>query len=212
MKHRIATAAVAALAASTALAGAVAPASAAPPAPAAKAGDQSLAAVLGADGTKLDKNWKDFDLTEAAVLAVLDAKPDSPVGLLTQGDQRATAFIPTDQAFRLLVKDLKGFAPKTEAKTLKQVAKLGVDTIETVLLYHVVAGKTLTSPKVLAAEGKRVRTAQGGSIKVHVIKGTVTLLDADKNDRNPRVVVLDINKGNKQVAHAIDRVLRPVDL
>lgn len=209
MKHRIATAAVAALAASTALAGAVAPASAAP---AAKAGNKSLAAVLGADGTKLDKNWKDFDLTEAAVLAVLDAKPDSPVGLLTQGDQRATAFVPTDQAFRLLVKDLKGFAPKTEAKTLKQVAKLGVDTIETVLLYHVVAGKTLTSPKVLAAKGKRVQTAQGGSIKVHVIKGKVTLADADKNDRNPRVVVLDINKGNKQVAHAIDRVLRPVDL
>ncbi|GGO74326.1 fasciclin domain-containing protein [Nocardioides deserti] len=209
MKHRIATAAVAALATSTVVAGAVTPASAAP---AAKAGDKSLAAVLGADGTKLDKSWKDFDLTEAAVLAVLDAKPDSPVGLLTQGDQRATAFVPTDRAFRLLVKDLKGFAPKTETKTLKQVAKLGVDTIETVLLYHVVAGKTLTSPKVLAAEGKRVRTAQGGSIKVHVIEGKVTLLDADKDDRNPRVVVLDINKGNKQVAHAIDRVLRPVDL
>ncbi|MBC9732585.1 fasciclin domain-containing protein [Nocardioides marmotae] len=213
MKHRIATAAVTALAASTVLAGAVAPAQAAEPAePAAKAGNKSLAAVLGADGTKLDKNWSDFDLTEAAVLAVLGAKPDSPVGLLTQGNKRATAFVPTDRAFQLLVQDLKGFAPKTEAKTLKQVAKLGVDTIETVLLYHVVAGKTLTSDKVLAAEGQKVATAQGGSIKVHVIKGKVTLLDADKDDRNPRVVVLDINKGNKQVAHAIDRVLRPVDL
>lgn len=211
MKHRIATAAVAVLAASTAVAGTVAPASAAP-APAAKAGNTSLAQVLAADGTKLDKNWKDFDLLEAAVLTVLDAKPDSPVGLLAQGDQRLTAFAPTDQAFRLLVKDLKGFAPKTEAKTLKQVAKLGVDTIETVLLYHVVAGKTLTAKKVLAAEGTKVATAQGGKIKVHVIKGKVTLLDADKDDRNPRVIVTDINKGNKQVAHAIDRVLRPVDL
>lgn len=211
MKHRIAAAAVAVLATSTAVAGAPAQAADAP-AKAAKPGTTSLAEVLAADGTKLDKNGKDFDLTEAAVLAVLDAKPGSPVRLLTQGGKRATAFIPTDKAFRLLVKDLKGFAPKTEAKTLKQVAKLGVDTIETVLLYHVVAGKTLTSDKVLAAEGSKVATAQGGSIKVHVIKGEVTLLDADKDDRNPRVVVLDINKGNKQVGHAIDRVLRPVDL
>ncbi|MEV7430825.1 fasciclin domain-containing protein [Nocardioides sp. NPDC092400] len=211
MKHRIAAAAVAVLATSTAVAGAPAQAADAP-AKAAKPGTTSLAEVLAADGTKLDKNGKDFDLTEAAVLAVLDAKPGSPVRLLTQGGKRATAFIPTDKAFRLLVKDLKGFAPKTEAKTLKQVAKLGVDTIETVLLYHVVAGKTLTSDKVLAAEGSKVATAQGGSIKVHVIKGKVTLLDADKDDRNPRVVVLDINKGNKQVGHAIDRVLRPVDL
>ncbi|WKN48318.1 fasciclin domain-containing protein [Nocardioides sp. Arc9.136] len=211
MKHRIAAAAVAVLATSTAVAGAPAQAADAP-AKAAKAGTTSLAEVLAADGTKLDKNGKDFDLTEAAVLAVLDAKPGSPVGLLAQGGKRATAFIPTDNAFRLLVRDLKGFAPKTEAKTLKQVAKLGVDTIETVLLYHVVAGKTLTSDKVLAAEGSKVATAQGGSIKVHVIKGKVTLLDADKDDRNPRVVVLDINKGNKQVGHAIDRVLRPVDL
>ncbi|MDN4173340.1 fasciclin domain-containing protein [Nocardioides sp. SOB77] len=210
MKHRTATAAVTALATSAVLAGALAPAQAA--APAAKPGTTSLAEVLAADGTKLDKSWKDFDLTEAAVLAVLDAKPDSPVGLLTQGGKRATAFIPTDRAFQLLVKDLKGFAPTTEAKTFKQVAKLGVDTIETVLLYHVVAGRTLTSDKVLAAEGQKVATAQGGSIKVHVIKGKVTLLDADKDDRNPRVVVLDINRGNKQVGHAIDRVLRPVDL
>jgi hypothetical protein len=41
---------------------------------------------------------------------------------------------------------------------------------------------------------------------------SVRLIDADRNDRNPRIVRFDINKGNKQVAHGIDRVLRPVDL
>ena len=45
-----------------------------------------------------------------------------------------------------------------------------------------------------------------------LLGGRVTLTDKDKNDRNPRVTVLDINKGNKQVAHAINQVLRPVDL
>ena len=42
----------------------------------------------------------------------------------------------------------------------------------------------------------------------------ITLVDQDRNDRDARVVLkaIDINKGNKQVAHGIDRVLRPIDL
>ena len=40
----------------------------------------------------------------------------------------------------------------------------------------------------------------------------VRLIDADRNDGNPRVVAFNINKGNRQIAHAINRVLRPVDL
>ena len=183
-------------------------------APAAKAGTTSLAEVLGADGQKLDRNWQDFDLVEAAVFAVLEAKPDSPVGLLADGDTRLTAFVPTDAAIRAFVKDVKGFAPKTEKKTLKQVVKIAgsIDTVETILLYHVVAGKTLTSPKVIAADGTKLTTAQGGKIRVHVAKQGVHLVDRDKDATNPRVVVLDVNRGNKQVAHGIDRVLRPVDL
>ena len=171
-------------------------------------------AVLGADGQKLDKDWGDFDLVEAAVFAVLDAKPGSPVGLLADGDTRLTAFVPTDAAFRNFVQSIKGFAPKTEAKTLKQVVKIAgsIDTIETILLYHVVAGKTLTSPKVLAAEGDKITTAQGGAFRVHIGKAGVFLVDKDRDAANPYVVVLDVNRGNKQVAHGINRVLRPVDL
>ena len=179
-----------------------------------KPGTTSLAEVLAADGQKFDKNGKDFDIVEAAVYAVLAAKPDSPVGLLADGKTRLTAFIPTDQAFRKLVKDLAGKAPRTEAKTLQKVVELAgsIDTVETILLYHVVAGKTLTSPKVLAAEGQKIQTAMGKSFRVHVTKAGVVLNDKDKDDTNPRVVVLDVNRGNKQVGHAIDRVLRPLDL
>jgi hypothetical protein len=186
------------------------PAQAAP----AKAGDTSQAEVLGADGQKLDQDWQDFDLVEAAVYAVLDAKPTSPVGLLADGDTRLTAFVPTDDAFRKFVRGIKGFAPKTEAKTLKQVVKIAgsIDTVETILLYHVVAGQTLTSPKVLAAEGEKLTTAQGGAFRVHVGERGVFLVDKDRDAANPYVVVLDVNRGNKQVAHGINRVLRPVDL
>ena len=39
----------------------------------------------------------------------------------------------------------------------------------------------------------------------------VTLVDADPSDANPWVVRANLNRGNKQIAHGISRVLRPVD-
>ncbi|WP_370249030.1 fasciclin domain-containing protein [Nocardioides sp.] len=180
-----------------------------------KAGTKSLAAVLGADGTKFDKNAQDFDILEAAVNAVLAEKPDSPVGLVADGKTRLTLFAPTDLAFERLVKDLTGKTPKSEAATVKAITgAFDIDTIESVLLYHVVPGKTLTSGKVLAAAKDRatVTTATGAKLRVLPNPKPASLQDADKNDKNARVVKVDINKGNRQVAHAINRVLRPVDL
>ena len=91
-----------------------------------------------------------------------------------------------------------------------------MDTIESVLLYHVVAGSTLTSPKVVAAAKKKqkITMANGATIRVKLMKGKVVLVDKDKNDRDARAIpkLLDLNKGNRQVAHGIDRVLRPLDL
>ena len=132
--------------------------------------------------------------------------------------QRLTVFAPTDEAFRLLAKDLTGKTIKSEKKIFDALVELaGVDTIETVLLYHVVPGKTLTSNKVLKADGAKLTTAQGGKITVKVKTKpsvSVTLKDRDKNAQDPKAVLkaLDLNKGNKQVAHGIDRVLRPIDL
>ncbi|RYB93419.1 fasciclin domain-containing protein [Nocardioides oleivorans] len=183
-----------------------------------KAGDDSLAALLTADGNKFDNNKNDFDITTEAVLAVIAAKPDSPVALLADGSQRLTAFVPTDEAFRLLAKDLTGKTIKSEKKIFSSLVELaGVDTIETVLLYHVVPGKTLTSNKVLKANGASLKTAAGKTLKVKVRTKpsvSVTLKDKDKNAQDPMAVLklLDLNKGNKQVAHGIDRVLRPIDL
>jgi uncharacterized surface protein with fasciclin (FAS1) repeats len=190
----------------------------APAANAQAVGEDSLAALLTSDGNTFDNDKADFDIVTEAALAVVAAKPGSPVALLADGTQRLTVFAPTDQAFRLLVKDLTGQTIKSEKKIFTSLVDLaGVDTIEQVLLYHVVPGKTLTSTKVLKADGAKLTTAQGGKIKVDVrMKPSlrITLKDRDKDDRDPRVVLgaLDLNKGNKQVAHGIDRVLRPIDL
>ena len=191
---------------------------AAPAANAKAVGEDSLAGLLVSDGDQFDKFAKDFDIVTEAALAIVAAKPDSPVALLADGTKRATVFAPTDQAFRVLLKDLTGTKVKSEKKIFETlVAVAGVDTIEGVLLYHVIPGKTLTSGKVLKADGAKRMTAAGKKVKVDIRKKPslrITLKDRDKGARDARVVLdaLDLNKGNKQVAHGIDRVLRPMKL
>jgi uncharacterized surface protein with fasciclin (FAS1) repeats len=205
-----------ALVAGTGLAGAVLVASpSAASAHSRPTGERSLAAVLTADGNTFDRNSRDYDVVTQAVLAVLEAKPGSSVGVLADGSQPLTAFIPNDQAFRLLVKDLTGKWVKKESDVFAAVAGLGIDTVETVLLYHVVPGATITKKQARKANGASLTTAQGGTIEVKVPFKKVPLVilkDADRNDRDPFVVQFDINKRNKQIAHGISFVLRPVDL
>ena len=176
-------------------------------------GTRSLAAVLASDRPGFDRNWSDYDIVEAAVGAVLKAKPNSPVKVLADGRVPLTAFIPTDQAFRALASDVTKKRYTNERAVFTAVAGLGINTIETVLLYHVVPGKTIDARTALRSDGARLTTAQGSMITVDVRHGKrIYLVDADRDDRNPRVVQPDINKGNRQVAHGIDRVLRPVNL
>ena len=211
-KHTVAAGLTAVVLAATASV-AAAPGAQAAPSTTERARTTSLADVLAADGHRFDKKWGDFDILDAAVTAVLKEKPKSPVAVLAKRKVKLTAFLPTDRAFRKLAKTLTGKAPKTERATFNALAKAaGIDVIETVLLYHVVPGKTLGAKKVLAADGKKLKTAQGGKVTVQVKGKKVTLVDADPDLANPRVIATDINKGNPQIAHAINRVLLPIDL
>ncbi|MBU2667947.1 fasciclin domain-containing protein [Actinoplanes bogorensis] len=179
-------------------------------------GTRSLAAVLTADKSGFDRNGHDYDILTAAVQAVLKAKPASPVKVLADGNTALTAFLPNDLAFERLVADIQHTKRLPgEKAAFTAVAGLGINTVESVLLYHVVPGATITSKAALKSDGASLKTAAGSSIKVDVYGWCVkriALIDADRNDRNPRVIKFDINKGNKQIAHGIDRVLRPIDL
>jgi uncharacterized surface protein with fasciclin (FAS1) repeats len=171
-------------------------------------GTQSLAAVLTAKSS-FDKNSKNFDILTAAVLAVLNAKPESPVKLLTDGTVALTAFIPTDGAFKNLVKALTKKNPKSEEAAFKTVAGLGINKVEQILLYHVVPGTGIVSEVAAAANGASLKTALAGkSIKVSVRGKNIDLGDYSKL-KDPRVSAVDINRGNVQIAHAIDGVLLP---
>jgi uncharacterized surface protein with fasciclin (FAS1) repeats len=182
-----------------------------------KLGTKSLAAVLTKDKSGFDHNGRDFDILTAAVLAVLKAKPGSPVKVLTDGNVALTAFAPTDAAFQRLAKELTHQRrTPSEKSAFGTVAGLGIGTVEAVLLYHVVPGATIDRRAALKADGAKLKTAAGATVTVDVYRSwcsrKIRLIDADRNDRDPRVVAFDINKGNKQIAHGIDRVLRPVDL
>jgi uncharacterized surface protein with fasciclin (FAS1) repeats len=182
-------------------------------------GNRSLATALTAHGNgKFDRNWNDYDIVTQAVLAVVKAKPGSAVSVLTRGSVRLTAFVPDDRSFRRLARQLTGTAPRTEKGTFNAlVSAVGVDTIEQVLLYHVVPGIRITARKALRSDGAVLTTAQGGTIKVGVADRTVPLIvlqDKDPDALDPIVdpMALNLNKGNKQIAHGIVFVLRPADL
>lgn len=176
-------------------------------------GTRSLAAVLAQDGSGFDHNWADFDIVDNAVHAVLAAKPSSPVKVLADGTVPLTAFLPTDYAFARLAHDLTGHWYTSEQTVFNVVASLGINTVETVLLYHVVPGATITYRTALHSNGATLRTAQGGTITVQVRNcWIVRLVDNDPDSPNPTVVQPNINHGNRQIAHGISRVLRPVDL
>lgn len=185
-----------------------------PSALAADAGTNSLAAVLTAKSS-FDSDQNNYDIVTAAVLAVLKAKPDSAVKVLADGTVALTAFIPNDGAFQKLVSQLTNKAPVSEQATFDAVAGLGIDTVEQVLLYHVIPGATIASADALKSDGATLTTALSGkSISVAVAGTTITLKDKDAIAADPVVILsqVDINKGNKQIAHGIDSVLLPVQL
>ena len=215
--RRLAARRVAAVTTSLAMMAAITLVTSTPGTASAAKGNRSLAAVLTSDGNNFDHNSRDFDTVTQAVLAVLKAKPSSAVSVLAKGNTRVTAFVPTDAAFRGLVFDLTGKWVKNESKVFAAVASLGIDTVETVLLYHVIAGKTITAAQALEADGAALTTAQGGAITVDVLNpvaGRIRLQDQDPDDVDPTTIprLLNINKGNKQIAHGVNYVLRPANL
>jgi uncharacterized surface protein with fasciclin (FAS1) repeats len=198
------------LAASAAL---VAGTAAGVPAAQAMDGNTSLASVLDVGNAKFDKSNNDFDILTKAAEAVLAAKPNSPVALLADGDTALTVFAPTDKAFKNLASALAGHNISSESDAFDAVAGLGIDTVETVLLYHVIPGSTIESPDALEANGAVLATAaEGKNTKVLVSDApSIRLRDYAPKFKNAQVILsaVDINKGNKQIAHAVDAVMLP---
>ena len=108
------------------------------------------------------------------------------------------------------------FAPMAlpaEKDVFAAVAGLGADTVKAVLTYHILP--TVVDYKTaLKSDGAVLTTLNAATLTVDV-KGhwpkTVTLVDNDPDLRNPKVVVPNLRASNG-IAHAIDRVLLPIDV
>lgn len=170
-----------------------------------------LSEVLDLGNAKFDKNAGDFDVFTSVFLDVWIANSKSAVKAITDGNVKLTAFVPTDRAFRKLVKDLTGKNLKSERAVADAVMSLGAATVEKVLLYHVVLGDPILSPAALQANGAQLSMASGETVGVTVNGTTITLADksASSNDALVLLNKVDINKGSTQVAHGINRVLLP---
>ena len=170
-----------------------------------------LSEVLDLGNPKFDKNSGDFDIFTSVFLDVWIANSKSAVAAITDGNVKLTAFVPTDRAFRKLVKDLTGKNLKSERAVADAVMSLGAKTVEKVLLYHVVLGDPILSPAALQANGAQLSMASGETVGVTVNGTTIKLADKSASSKDALVLLnkVDINQGSTQVAHGINRVLLP---
>ena len=176
-------------------------------------GLNALTNVLNVAEYDFDSDLSDFDILTYLALDVMGAKPNSAVWALADGNVKMTAFIPTDRAFKKLVTALTGETLKRERKIYLAVRALGMDTVEKVLLYHVVLGDPILSEAAVAAATAStfLTTAEGSTIRVVFNGDLLKVRDKDTDRINPNVILarVDINEGNNQVAHPINGVLLP---
>jgi len=193
--------------------------------PAASASEPKTIASVLDDGSGFDSNWYDFDILDTAVNAVIANKPGTPLLAAADPETAFTVFAPNDRAFQVLVASLTGKWYRTEAGvTDALIAALGggdtakaIDTIETVVLYHIVPVGKVPFAVAKSLSGQSVPTALGGSYTINIRYyswiNTLSLGDKDPNAANPWVVnsKRDIDAGNS-IIHGISLVLRPLDL
>jgi uncharacterized surface protein with fasciclin (FAS1) repeats len=177
-------------------------------APAAASADRSsniVDIVLDVSGTSgFDSNGSDYDLLREALLAT-----DLAGAVATTDD--ITVFAPTDTAFIRTARDL-GFEGSDEAGAFgylagftgyKSAAKPGL--LDDVLLYHV--APDADTVRQLRRSG-RIATLQGGTVRVVWNQ----VIDADRNDRNARIVRPKNLRASNGIIQTVNRVLRPIDL
>lgn len=154
-------------------------------------------AVSGSDG--FDNRSRDFDILRSALVAT------DLAGAVAAADD-ITVFAPNDRAFKRLARQLGWDRSGGEQGAFDYlVATVGAATISDVLLYHV------------GTDALRLRALYGHTTVATLLGPELTVerfrvIDADTDDRNPRVTFPWYVPASNGVIVAIDDVLRPVDL
>lgn len=150
----------------------------------------TVVSISGPSG--FDTNPGDFDILRDALGATgLDAKLD--------GRGQFTVFAPPDSAFLALT------GTTTEQAAFDAVAALGLDNVESVLLYHVARGARTAADVVPAT---RVRTLNGGFLTKE--SGSAVLQDGA--GREVPIAAPDAARVSNGVIHVVGDVLLPFAL
>lgn len=175
--------------------------------------------LADADG-EFDRNRYDFDIIGEVVKAILDPSNEvtSQLGAAAQVvDGGITAFLPNDRAFQLLAWDLTGKWIRDESKIIPAILSVvDLQTVNTIVEYHVIAGATIDSAAALQADGVSLTSVMGASFTVDVLnqkRALVRLIDNDRNDWDPFLVRSKLdNVASNGIWHGISQVLRPIDV
>lgn len=174
-------------------------------------GINAISAVLNVDEFAFDSNLADFDIFTFLALDVMGKRPNTRIWRMADGFFPMTAFVPTDRAFKKLVKSLTGVSYQRERKIYEAARSLGTDKLNQIILYHFVFGDPILAADALAANGSLLTTPRGETFRV-VYDGTLLKLrDKDRDRINPRVILdrVNLNEGNNHVIHPINGVLIP---
>lgn len=170
-----------------------------PPAP------PTIAGVLAPYAAGFDLDNNDFDVATHLVLQF----PDLVAAATKPG--HVTVFLPTDYAFRRLVKALTGTTVVDEAKLFATVMLMGKDRLGHVLRHHVVPGARVSYGRLIGGTVPALRTLDGGRLTVKVTtvpRRTVWLGDAAPALTDAKVIRANVPASNG-VIHVVDQVILP---
>ncbi|MEI8238403.1 MAG: fasciclin domain-containing protein [Actinomycetota bacterium] len=170
----------------------------------------TIAAILAPYAGGFDTNNDDFTIPTHVLLQFHDLV----VAATKPGN--TTVFLPTDYAFRALIRNLTGNIVVPEDRLFAAVMRLGKARLGAVLRYHLVPGVRVSFGQLLHTNGFALPTLEGhtitvSAITVRTISGswrTVVLHDPVPGLTDPKVVNADIAASNG-IIHVIDRVMFP---
>jgi transforming growth factor-beta-induced protein len=135
----------------------------------------------------------------AGLTTLIDAVTAANLGETLTSAEEITVFAPTNEAFQKLLTEYGA----TDLDAL--IAKLGVETITSVLEFHVVPSAAFSHD---LTDGMTVTTLAGADLTINISGESVTVTDIDGSVYNVSATDVVIDNG---VVHVIDGVLLPID-
>lgn len=165
----------------------------------------TIAGVLAPYAAGFDIDNNDFNVATHLVLQF----PDLVAASTKPGN--VTIFLPTDYAFRRMVKSLTGTTVVEESKLFATVMLMGKDRLRHVLRHHVVPGARVPYGRLSNGTVRALRTLDGGTLTVKVTtvpRRTVWLGDGAPSLTDAKVIRADVPASNG-VIHVVDQVILP---